>query len=214
MGRKYDFAESVLLTQEDLQARMRAVAQRIADDYRDKDLRPITNPLVLVCVLKGSFMFTADLCRALFDMNVPTCVEFICVTSYCGGIASTGQVRMLLDTRQSIEGKHVMIVEDIVDTALTMEYLYNMYKARKPASMKTVVMLDKPEGRRVPFNADYVVARIPHVFVIGYGLDYEDCYREVRDVVVLHPKVYRDREPEQQGQKGKEPEAGRVESKL
>ncbi|RNF15717.1 putative hypoxanthine-guanine phosphoribosyltransferase [Trypanosoma cruzi] len=198
MPREYEFAEKILFTEEEIRTRIKEVAKRIADDYKGKGLHPYVNPLVLISVLKGSFMFTADLCRALCDFNVPVRMEFICVSSYGEGLTSSGQVRMLLDTRHSIEGHHVLIVEDIVDTALTLNYLYHMYFTRRPASLKTVVLLDKREGRRVPFSADYVVANIPNAFVIGYGLDYDDTYRELRDIVVLRPEVYAEREAARQ----------------
>ncbi|ESL08758.1 hypoxanthine-guanine phosphoribosyltransferase [Trypanosoma rangeli SC58] len=194
MPRQYDFAEKILYTEEELRARIHRLAQRIAEDYKDKGLRPLDNSLVLICVLKGSFMFTADLCRALSDFNVPVHVEFICVSSYGSGVITSGQVRLLLDIRHSIEGRHAMIVEDIVDSALTLKYLQRTYTERRPASLKTVVLLDKCEGRQVNFVPDYVVASVPNVFVIGYGLDYDDSYREVRDIVVLRPEVYERRE--------------------
>ncbi|RNF00094.1 hypoxanthine-guanine phosphoribosyltransferase [Trypanosoma rangeli] len=197
MPREYDFADKVLYTEEELRARINRVAQRIAVDYKDKGLRPLDNPLVLICVLKGSFMFTADLCRALSDFNVPVHIEFICVSSYGAGVTTSGQVRMLLDIRHSIEGRHAMIVEDIVDSALTLKYLQRTYTERRPASLKTVVLLDKFEGRQVKFVPDYTVASVPNVFVIGYGLDYDDSYREVRDIVVLRPEVYEKREAAQ-----------------
>ncbi|RNF24476.1 hypoxanthine-guanine phosphoribosyltransferase [Trypanosoma conorhini] len=200
MPREYDFSEKVLFTEEEIHDNIRRVAQRIAADYKDKGLRAIDNPLVLICVLKGSFMFTADLCRALSDFNVPVRMEFICVSSYGSGVTSSGQVRMLLDTRHSVEGRHVMIVEDIVDTALTLRYLHRTFLERRPASLKTVVLLDKVEGRRQAFVPDYVVMTVPNVFVIGYGLDYDDSYRELRDIVVLRPEVHEAREAPRKNQ--------------
>ncbi|KAH9597563.1 Phosphoribosyltransferase domain [Trypanosoma melophagium] len=190
MSRHYDFASQTLFTQEELHTRIRSVAARIAADYKDKDLRYLDNPLVLVCVLKGSFIFAADLSRALGDAGVPVRVEFICVASYGSGVSSSGQVRLLLDTRHSVEHRHVLLVEDIVDSALTLQYLHAHYAARRPATLRTVVLLDKPTGRRLSFTPDYVVATVPNAFVVGYGLDYDESYREVRDVVVLDPKIY------------------------
>ncbi|ORC89459.1 hypoxanthine-guanine phosphoribosyltransferase, partial [Trypanosoma theileri] len=190
MSRHYDFASKMLFTQEELHARIRSTAERIAADYKDKNLTHLDNPLVLVCVLKGSFIFTADLARALCDAGVPVRVEFICVASYGADVMSSGQVRLLLDTRHSVEQRHVLLVEDIVDSALTLQYLYAHYTARGPASLRSVVLLDKPTGRRVSFSPDYVIATVPNAFVVGYGLDYDESYREVRDVVVLDPKVY------------------------
>lgn len=188
-GRSYEVSAKTLVTQETIWAKTAECARRIAADYANCGLS-LSNPLVLVCVLKGSFIFTADLARFLSDNGVPVQIEFLCVSSYGTGVTSSGQVKLLLDVRSSLESRHVMIVEDIVDTAITLKYLLALFEAKKPASLKTVVLFDKPEGRKVQVEVDYAVTRIPNEFVIGYGLDFNENMRELRDVCVLKPSYY------------------------
>lgn len=188
-GRHYPVGERVVVSQEEIWDRMKAVAECIAADYKAFHLTP-ANPLILLCVLKGSYLFTADLCRFLSDYGVPVRVEFVCVSSYGDDVTTSGHVRMLLDVRDSVEGKHVLIVEDIIESATTLVYLQRLMLSRRPASLKTVVLLDKPEGRRKPFTVDYVVKEVPMAFVVGYGLDFMDAYRELRDVLELKREYY------------------------
>ncbi|EAN77577.1 hypoxanthine-guanine phosphoribosyltransferase [Trypanosoma brucei brucei TREU927] len=187
---KYDFATSVLFTEAELHTRMRGVAQRIADDYSNCNLKPLENPLVVVSVLRGSFVFTADMVRILGDFGVPTRVEFLRASSYGHDTKSCGRVDVKADGLCDIRGKHVLVLEDILDTALTLREVVDSLKKSEPASIKTLVAIDKPGGRKIPFTAEYVVADVPNVFVVGYGLDYDQSYREVRDVVILKPSVY------------------------
>ncbi|KAG5505729.1 hypothetical protein JKF63_05065 [Porcisia hertigi] len=187
--RKYPMADRTLVTQEQLWAETSQCAKKIAQDYAKYKLTT-ENPLYLVCVLKGSFIFTADLARFLADEGVPVKVEFICVSSYGSDVQTSGQVRMLLDVRDSVENRHVMIVEDIIDSAITLRYLLEVMLAKKPATLKTVVLLDKPTGRKVDVLVDYPVITVPDAFVIGYGMDFAESYRELRDVCVLKKEYY------------------------
>lgn len=187
---KYPFASKTICSEEEIRARIEVLAAAIAADYKHKVSK--ANPLVLLCVLKGSYLFTADLARALFRHGTYTTVEFIYVNSYHGGTASTGQVSLLLDTRAPVAGKHVMFIEDILDTARTLSFLVKLFEDRKAASTAVCVLLDKPEGRVMPFEAQYVGFTIAKEFVIGYGLDFgsEEIYRDIPDVVVLKPSEY------------------------
>ena len=187
-GRKYAFAKKCVASQEQILDKIQEISKDIAKDYHDKVT--LQSPLILVCVLKGSYLFTADLARALQDVNIPTIVEFMCVSSYGNNTVSSGEVRMLLDLRHSIVGKHCLIVEDILDSARTLDFLYKIFLTRSPASLRTIVLLDKPEGRKVHFTANYRCFEIENEFVVGYGLDYSEAYRELRDIVVLKPEVY------------------------
>lgn len=194
-GRTYPFATKFVASQEQILDKIKEIAGRIALDYADKVTD--SSPLILICVLKGSYLFTADLARGLQDAGVPTVVEFICVSSYGNNTVSSGEVRMLLDLRNSIIGKHCLIVEDILDSARTLDFLYKIFQTRSPASLKTCVLLDKPEGRKLHFAASYVLFQIANEFVVGYGLDYGEKFRDLRDIVVLKPEVYEMKKAEQ-----------------
>lgn len=147
---------------------------RISADYEGQTV-------VLVGVLKGSFMFMADLCR---QITVPVRVDFIGTKSY-EGTTTTGQVQLTKDLDRPIEDEHVVIVEDIIDTGLTLSYLKHLFAQRGPASLKVAAILDKPSRRRVRVEGDYVGFEIEDKFVIGYGLDYEQRYRNLKDVCVM-----------------------------
>nr|CCC93359.1 putative hypoxanthine-guanine phosphoribosyltransferase [Trypanosoma congolense IL3000] len=187
---KYDFATSVVITEAELNTRIRELAQRIANDYKDAGLKTLENPLIILSVLKGAVVFATDIIRFLSDFGVPTQLEFMCATSYGHGTTTSGTVNITYSSCDDIAGKHVLVVEDIADTALTLKAVSDELSRRNPASLKTVVALDKPARRRIPFTPDYVVAEIPDAFVVGYGLDYAQAYRGLRDVVVLSPSVY------------------------
>ncbi|KAG5479416.1 hypothetical protein LSCM1_04677 [Leishmania martiniquensis] len=187
--RNYPMSARTLVTQEQVWAATAQCAKKIAKDYKRFNLTT-ESPLYLLCVLKGSFIFTADLARFLADEGVPVKMEFLCASSYGTGVETSGQVRMLLDVRDSVEDRHILIVEDIVDSAITLQYLMRFLLAKKPASLKTVVLLDKPSGRKVDVLVDYPVITIPHEFVIGYGMDFAEAYRELRDICVLRKEYY------------------------
>jgi hypoxanthine phosphoribosyltransferase len=165
----------VLIPREEIQKKTEELAKRISKDYEGKDL-------LLVGVLKGGFMFLSDLCRAL-DIDVS--VDFISVSSYGNSTVSSGVVRILKDIDYDITGKHVLIVEDLIDTGLTLTYLKDLFMAKHCASVKICTILDKPSRRKVPLEIDYQGIVIPDRFVIGYGLDYAEKYRNLPDVCVL-----------------------------
>lgn len=185
---RYPFALKTLFTESEILARTRAVAQEIANAYRS--LVSWEKPLVLIAVLKGSYLFLADLSRCLADLRIPCIPDFLCVSSYGGGTHSSGEVRMLLDLRTKLAGMHGLIVEDIVDGGHTLHFLKRLLKTRNPASLKTVTLLDKKDARKIPVEAEFWCFVCPMEFVIGYGLDYTEKYREIRDIVVLKPEYY------------------------
>ncbi len=159
----------VLIDADTIQRRVDELARKINKEYAG-----IEESLILVGVLKGSFIFLADLCRKL---TVPHVVDFISLSSYGASSKVTGNVRLIMDTRENLENRHVLIVEDILDSGYTLNYLCRNFTARKPASLKTVVLLDKPERRKVEATLDYIGFQIPDVWVVGYGLDYAERYR-------------------------------------
>ncbi len=173
----------VLLTEEEIQAKVRDLGRRISDDYAGR-------ALTLVSVLKGSLPFMADLMRSI---TIPVQIDLMEVSSY-GGTAteSSGLVRILKDLSSSIDGRDVLIVEDIIDTGLTLNYLVRYLRGKNPASLRICTLLDKPARRLVEIAIDYRGFLIPDQFVVGYGLDYGETYRNLRFVGVLRPEVYTD----------------------
>ncbi len=165
----------ILFPREVIDRRVRELADLISRDYRGKE------PLV-VGILKGAFVFMADLVRAL---DVPCAIDFIRVASYGGGSVSSGRIRIGKDIETPIAGRDVLIVEDIVDTGLTLSHLVKILRKREPASIRVCAFLDKRERRRVPFQADYVGFSVPDHFVVGYGLDYDEKFRFLPDVCLL-----------------------------
>jgi hypoxanthine phosphoribosyltransferase len=172
--------DRILLTREAIADKVRELGGRLTEEYRG------LNPLML-CVLKGSSIFYADLCRCL---DIPLQMDFIAVSSYGRHSGSSGEVRLVKDLDESIEGRHVIIVEDILDTGLTLQYLTRMLRSRKPASLKLCTLLDKPERRKVKIEADYVGFTVPNEFVVGYGLDYAERYRNLPDIGILKREIY------------------------
>jgi hypoxanthine phosphoribosyltransferase len=172
--------EEILLTEEEIKARVAALGQQISRDYAGKEI-------ILICILKGAVTFMADLARAI---AVPTYFDFMAVSSYGLATETSGVVRILKDLDRSVEEKNILLVEDIIDTGLTLNYLLKNLQARKPASLKICALLDKPKNRRVDVNIDYTGFVIPDKFVVGYGLDYAGKYRNLPFVSVLKPEVY------------------------
>jgi len=166
----------VLLSAEQIHNRITELGAEIDRDY------PSGEPVYLIAVLKGAFIFMADLARA---MKTPARIEFIGISSYGKGKTSSGQVQLTKDLDAPIEGHHVIIVEDILDTGITLNYLTKLMAQRKPKSLRIVALLDKPERRKSPVKADYVGFKIPDEFVVGYGLDYAEDYRNLKDVCVM-----------------------------
>lgn len=170
----------VLFTEEQLQARVAEIAAQIDRDYAGKQ------PL-LVSVLRGSFVFMADLVRRI---TLPCTVDFMAVSSYGSGTTSSGQVKIVKDLSEQIEGKDVIVVEDILDSGNTLSYLLKLLEARHPASIRLCTLLDKPERRTKPVAVQYSGFTIPDEFVVGYGLDYDEKYRNLPYIGVLKPSVY------------------------
>jgi hypoxanthine phosphoribosyltransferase len=168
----------VLISEDDIQARVRALAKQISSDYDDG------SELVMVGVLKGSFIFLADLSRRL---DIPRTIEFMAVSSYGSGSVSTGAVRLVMDVRGNIEGKHVLIVEDIVDTGHTLKYLIGLMKSHRPASVKTAALVRKAESAEVDVTIDYLGFDIGDEWVVGYGLDYNEQNRTLPYIGVIKP---------------------------
>src|SRR3954454_20982999 len=165
-----------LLSSDVIQARVRELAAQIEADY------PAGDEIHLVCVLKGGFVFMADLVRA---MSPRVTMDFIAVSSYGKRTKSTGEVRMLKDLDTGLEGRHVIIVEDIVDTGLTLTYLQDILRARSPKTLRTACLLSKPSRRLVDVKVEYVGFTIEDRFVVGYGLDYGEKYRNLADIAEL-----------------------------
>lgn len=175
-----DDIERVLISEEALQKRVAELGAQISADYTGKE--PI-----LVSVLRGSYIFMADLTRRIETFCR---VDFMAVSSYGAGTISSGQVNIIKDLSDSIEGKDVIVVEDILDSGNTLHYLFQLLQARHPASIRLATLLDKPSRRTKPITADYVGFEVPDEFVVGYGLDYDELYRNLPYIGVLKPRVY------------------------
>ncbi|MDW7649816.1 MAG: hypoxanthine phosphoribosyltransferase [Bacillota bacterium] len=169
------YVQKVLLDREAIEKKAAELGEQISRDYEGKTL-------LLICVLKGAVIFLADLMRHL---TVPVEIDFMAVSSYGASTESSGVVRILKDLDCSIEAKHCLIVEDIIDSGLTLKYLEENLLSRQPASVKIVTLLDKPERRRVNIKPDYCGFQIPDEFVVGYGLDFDEQYRSLPDICVL-----------------------------
>ena len=171
----------VLISEEQLQAKVAELGAQISRDYEGKDL-------LLVSILKGSVVFMADLMRAITE---PCSIDFMVVSSYGGAnTTSTGLVKIVKDLDQDLSGKDVLIVEDILDTGVTLSNLVPMLKMRHPNSVKICTILDKPSRRKADIQPDYEGFQVPDEFVVGYGLDYDEKYRNLPYVGVLKPEVY------------------------
>jgi len=172
--------EEILFTEEQLKEICARVGAQINEDYKGKNL-------LMVSVLKGSLMFMADLMR---ELTIPCAIDFLAVTSYGNGTTSSGEVRILKDLDQSLEGKDILVVEDILDSGNTLSFLLKNLSARNPASIRLCTLLDKPERRTAPVTADYVGACVEDKFIVGYGLDYAEQYRNLPYIGVLKPEIY------------------------
>ena len=167
--------KSVLISQARIARRVRELANAISRDYEGKDL-------VVIGILKGAFIFMADLIRHL---HIPCTLDFVRLESYGTGTASSGMIELTKDIETEIEGRNVLIVEDILDTGLTLSFLVEKLKKKGPESLKVCVFLDKRERRKVPIEGDYVGFEIPDQFVVGYGLDFGEMYRFLPDICVV-----------------------------
>lgn len=173
--------ERILITEEEINQRIKELAATLDKDYEDK------NPIV-VCILKGSIHFFSKLTR---EMKIRLEYDFMSVSSYGANTFSSGKVKLIRDLSTSIEGRHILIIEDIVDSGHTLSYLLEMLRSRKPASIKLCTLLDKKCRRIVPLEADYIGFDIDDYFVIGYGLDYDEYYRNLPFIGVLKEEIYK-----------------------
>ncbi len=176
----YEDLRSILVKREDIAQAVKVLGERITADYQGKKL-------ILVCILKGAVMFFADLMR---EIDLPLSIDFMAVSSYGASTKSSGVVNLVKDLSVDITGMDVLIVEDIVDSGMTLNYLKKYLASRGAASIKIATLLDKPERRRVDLKADYFCFTIPDEFVVGYGLDYNEKYRNLPDIGVLDQKIY------------------------
>lgn len=172
--------ERILISQEEIQVRCKELGKELTEIYQN------TNPLV-VGVLKGAVLFMADIVRSI-DTYLE--LDFMDVSSYGNATVSSGEVKIVKDLDTNVEGRDLLIVEDIIDSGRTLAYLVDLFKYRKAKSVKIVTLLDKPEGRVVNIEADYVGFNVPNEFVVGYGLDYAEAYRNLPYIGVLKPSVY------------------------
>ena len=175
-----DCFEKLLISKEDIAKRIKEVAEQINKDYEGESL-------LLVGILKGSVLFFSDLIR---EIEVPVSMDFMAISSYGSGTTSSGEVKMIKDLDKTIEGKNVLIVEDIIDSGNTLSYLKRLLLSRNPKSLKLCTLLDKPDRRTADITVDYCCFSIPDEFVVGYGLDYDELYRGEKDIYILSPKVY------------------------
>jgi len=175
-----DDVERILLSAVDIRAKVAELGRKISEDYQGKEL-------IVVGILKGAAIFCSDLLR---EITVPVSLDFMAVSSYGASTKSTGVMRILKDLDESIQGKHVLLVEDIVDTGLTLNYLREYLEGRNPASLKVCVLLDKPSRRKTEVAVEYRGFEIPDEFVVGYGLDYAEKYRNLPYISVLKPSIY------------------------
>ena len=173
--------KSILYTEEQIRQRVKELAGQIQKDYEGEEL-------LAVGILKGAVVFCADLVR---ELDRPVRMNFMVLTSYGSSSVSTGAVRIQYDLEEDITGKNVLIVEDIVDTGLTLHYLTNTLKSRNPKSLKVCCLFDKPDRRKTDFKPDYTGFKVPDVFIVGYGLDYAEKYRNLKYIGELKPSIYR-----------------------
>lgn len=175
-----DIAE-ILVTEDQIKAAIAEMGRTLSIDYAGKEL-------LLVGVLRGAIMFIVDLARAI---DLPLTIDFMAVASYGASTKTSGIVRILKDLDSSIEGKHVLVVEDIIDSGLTLTYILETLRTRNPASVRVCALLSKPERRQVEVPVDYLCFQIPDAFVVGYGLDYDQIYRNLPFIGVLKPEAYK-----------------------
>ncbi len=176
----YEDLDSVLLTRDQIRERVAELGAEISRDFKD-------DPPILICILKGAVVFFSDLLR---EINLPVSIEFMAVSSYGSSTKTSGVVRIVKDLDRDIVGKNVLVVEDIVDSGMTLSHLKVILEARKAKKVSIVTLLDKPERRRAPLTVDYSGFVIPDAFVVGYGLDYDEKYRNLPDIGILSPRIY------------------------
>lgn len=176
----HEDVKSVMISEEQIQQRVGELGKQICHDFVGKDL-------LLISVLKGSIVFMADLMRAI---DIPLEIDFMAVSSYGAGTKSSGIVKIIKDIDIDITGKDILIVEDILDSGMTLSYLTELLAGRNPASIKIITLLDKPSRRKVDIGPDYTGFEVPDEFIVGYGLDYGEHYRNLPYIGVLKPELY------------------------
>jgi hypoxanthine phosphoribosyltransferase len=175
-----DDIQEVLFSSEKLAGIVRELGARISRDYSGKNL-------LMVSILKGSVVFMSDLMRAV---TIPCSIDFMAVSSYGSGVKTSGVVKIVKDLDINLKGYDVLVIEDILDSGMTLDYIVKLLKSRSPSSLRLCTLFDKPERRTVPISADYVGAVVPDEFIVGYGLDYDQKYRNLPFVGILKPAVY------------------------
>ncbi len=170
-----------LITEKQLETKIKQLGEKITADYTDKDL-------LVIGILKGSSIFMSDLIRKI---NLPISIDFMIVSSYGDSTETSGVVKILKDLDKNVENKHLLIVEDIIDTGLTLKYLHELLQSRKPASIRVCTLLDKPSKRKQNIKPDYVGFEVPDEFVVGYGVDYAEKYRNLPFIGVLKSSIYK-----------------------
>lgn len=176
----YQDLEKVLLTRDEIHKAVKKLGQKITEDYKGKDL-------LLVCILKGAVVFYSDLIR---EIDLPLSLEFMSISSYGASTKSSGVVNIRKDLDVDVTDRHIIIVEDIVDSGMTLSFLKKVFATRNAASVSIATLLNKPARRRVELDVEYYCFNIPDAFVVGYGLDYAEKYRNLPDIGVLHPRIY------------------------
>lgn len=178
--KKFDHGVTdILVTEDQLKQRIAEMGAKITQDYVD-----IEEPLIIVVLMKGAFVFAADLLR---EIQLPLHIDFMIVSSYGDSTESSREVRIIKDLQEAISGRDVIVVDDIIDTGLTLKKILQMLKSRSPKSLKSCTLLDKSERRETDLDVDYFGFNIPNEFVIGYGLDYAQCYRNIPYIGILDP---------------------------
>lgn len=173
--------EKVLISREELEAKIKDLGLQITEEYKGKDL-------VLICVLKGAVMFITELAK---NINLNLEMDFMAISSYGASTKSSGVVKIIKDLDTSIEGRDILIVEDIIDSGLTLKYLIENLKSRDPKSIKICTLLDKPDGRQVEVDVDYTGFEVPNEFVVGFGLDFAEKYRNLPYIGILKEEIYK-----------------------
>ncbi len=175
-----DCIKSILIDEEALQLKIKELGEQITKDYQGKEL-------LVICILKGAVMFVSDLIKRI---DLPLEIDFMAISSYGNSTKSSGIVRIIKDLNEEIKGKHILIVEDIIDSGLTLSYLIDNLKSREPASVAICTLLDKPDNRKTDIDIVYTGFVVPDEFVVGYGLDYAEKYRNLPFIAVLKEEVY------------------------
>lgn len=176
----FEDIKNVILSQEDISDIVKDLGKKISEDYKGKDL-------LVVSILKGSVLFMADLMR---EITIPCNIDFMAVSSYGSGTVSSGEVKIIKDLDKPIEGKELLIVEDILDSGKTLSYIMSILKARNPKSIEICTLFDKPDRREAQVYAKYIGSNVPNEFIVGYGLDYNEYYRNLPFIGALKESVY------------------------